>query len=89
MSLPKFVIGLIFTVSIVAIWSCLDAVPVGTVLLRMAACAVILQLGYFLIVLAMVARSKPGPAKLHDKRKTSKADHSAEADEFNGKRTLR
>jgi exopolysaccharide production repressor protein len=68
MSAPKFIIGMLMVVAIVTVWSLLDAAPWGTVLLRAIAAAVILQVGYFLIVLFLVGRQpsrqlKATPAK--------------------------
>lgn len=61
MSAPKFAIGMLFVVIVVATWSVLDQAPWTTVLLRAVICAVVLQVGYFLIVMAMVARERrPG-----------------------------
>jgi len=56
MTLPKFIIGMIFVVAAVAVWSLLDSATWGVVLLRAVVCAVVLQIGYFLVVLTMVAR---------------------------------
>jgi len=58
MSAPKFAIGMLFVVAIVAVWSILDAAPWSAVLLRVVIVAVVLQVGYFLVVLAMVSRQK-------------------------------
>lgn len=58
MSLPKFVLGMIFVVATIAAWSYLETATIGVVLLRMVSCAIILQLGYFLIIFAMVAMSR-------------------------------
>jgi exopolysaccharide production repressor protein len=55
MTLPKFVLGMILVVVAVAIWSALDSASAGVVLLRAVICAVVLQIGYFLYVLAIVA----------------------------------
>ncbi|MEJ6782832.1 exopolysaccharide production repressor protein [Aminobacter sp. Piv2-1] len=66
MTLPKFVFGMVIVIIIVSIWSYLDAASWGTILLRGVICAVILQVGYFLVVLAMVLRSEPKPAQAKD-----------------------
>jgi len=55
MSLPKFAIGMIFVIVVVAIWSLVDSAPVGSIALRAVFCAVVLQLGYFLYILRRVA----------------------------------
>ncbi|MGX7876417.1 exopolysaccharide production repressor exox [Mesorhizobium sp. ORM6] len=62
MSLPKFIIGMIFALAIVVAWSWLDGASLGTTLLRVVICAVVIQAGYFALVYAMVARSTPTPA---------------------------
>ncbi|MDX8477195.1 exopolysaccharide production repressor protein [Mesorhizobium sp. VK24D] len=62
MSLPKFIVGMIFALSIVAGWSYVDGASLGTILMRAVICAVIIQVGYFLLVFAMIARSTPTPA---------------------------
>jgi len=61
MTLPKFIIGMIFVAAVVAVWSVLDSASWGAVLLRVAVCALVLQIGYFLVVLAMVARQSRKP----------------------------
>ncbi|WP_192180658.1 hypothetical protein [Mesorhizobium amorphae] len=58
MSLPKFVVGMIFVVATVAVWSYLETAMIGIVLLRMVSCAIMLQIGYFLIIFAMVVMSR-------------------------------
>lgn len=63
MSAAKFVVGMLFVVAIVTIWSLVDAAPWSTVLLRAVICAVVLQLGYFLVVLALVGREPARHAK--------------------------
>jgi len=56
MSAAKFVVGMLFVVVIVTVWSILDAASWGTIALRALICAVVLQLGYFGIVLVLVGR---------------------------------
>lgn len=63
MTLPKFILGLAIVIAIVALWSYLDAASWGTILLRIVICAVILQVGYFLVILAMVLRGAPKHAE--------------------------
>lgn len=63
MSLPKFIIGLLFVVTVVGVWSYLDSAAVGVTLLRVVACALILQIGYFLVVCLMVLRNRPESAR--------------------------
>ncbi|MER9652834.1 exopolysaccharide production repressor exox [Mesorhizobium sp. M0152] len=62
MSLPKFIVGMIFALAIVVAWSWLGGASVGTTLLRVILCAVAIQVGYFVLVYAMIARSAPTPA---------------------------
>ncbi|MCA0035163.1 exopolysaccharide production repressor exox [Mesorhizobium sp. B283B1A] len=62
MSLPKFIVGMIFALAIVVGWSWIDGVSLGTTLLRVIICAVVIQAGYFAIIYVMVARSAPTPA---------------------------
>lgn len=56
MSAAKFVVGMLFVVAIVTVWSILDAASWGTIALRAIICAAVLQVGYFLIVLVLVGR---------------------------------
>ncbi|MDR7223835.1 exopolysaccharide production repressor exox [Aminobacter aminovorans] len=63
MTLPKFVFGMAMVIAVVALWSYMDAAGWGTILLRAVICAVVLQVGYFLVVLAMVLRAGPKPAE--------------------------
>jgi exopolysaccharide production repressor protein len=65
MSVPKFAIGMLFVITVVAAWSVLDSAPWTTVLLRAVICAVILQVGYFLVVLGMVARERKPSRRTH------------------------
>ena len=46
----------------VVAWSWLGGASLGTTLLRVIICAVIIQAGYFVLVYAMIARSAPTPA---------------------------
>ena len=62
MSLPKFIVGMVFALAIVVAWSWLGGASLGTTLLRVIICAVIIQAGYFVLVYAMIARSAPTPA---------------------------
>lgn len=84
MSLPKFVIGMVFAIAIVAVWSYFDSASIGTVLLRLVACAVILQVGYFLVVFAMVLARTPGPA---ERERTAQKKGSPKVDELKTKGT--
>jgi exopolysaccharide production repressor protein len=62
MSLPKFIIGMVFALAIVVGWSYFNGASLGTILIRAVVCAVIIQASYFLLVFAMVAKSRPAPA---------------------------
>jgi exopolysaccharide production repressor protein len=86
MSLPKFVIGMIFVIAAVSLWSYLDSATAGTVVLRVIACAVILQVGYFLVVFAMVAASSPRPGEKARTRQVT-GSRTAKADELTTKGT--
>ncbi|WP_348632709.1 MULTISPECIES: exopolysaccharide production repressor exox [unclassified Mesorhizobium] len=61
MSLPKFIVGMIFTLAVVVGWSWLDGESLGTIIMRAVICAVVIQVGYFVLVFAMIARSGPIP----------------------------
>lgn len=58
MSLPKFVVGMIFVVATLAACSYLETATIAVVLLRMVSCAIMLQIGYFLLIFAMVVMSR-------------------------------
>ncbi|TIT91825.1 MAG: exopolysaccharide production repressor exox, partial [Mesorhizobium sp.] len=55
MSLPKFIVGMIFALAIVVGWSYFDGASLGTIIMRTVICAVVIQVGYFLLVYAMIA----------------------------------
>lgn len=63
MSLPKFIAGMIFAMAIVIGWSYFDGASPGIILIRAVICAVIIQVGYFLLVFAMIAGGTPTPAE--------------------------
>ncbi|WFP76519.1 exopolysaccharide production repressor exox [Mesorhizobium sp. WSM4906] len=63
MSLPKFIVGMLFALAIVVGWSYFDGASLGTIIMRAVICAVIIQAGYFLLVYAMIARSRPMSAE--------------------------
>ncbi|RWA77626.1 exopolysaccharide production repressor exox [Mesorhizobium sp. M1C.F.Ca.ET.193.01.1.1] len=67
MSLPKFIVGMIFALAIVVGWSYFDDASLGTIIMRAVICAVVIQVGYFLLIYAMIARSSPtSAAKTHE-----------------------
>ncbi|WFP65924.1 exopolysaccharide production repressor exox [Mesorhizobium sp. WSM4904] len=63
MSLPKFIVGMLFALAIVVGWSYFDGASLGTIIMRAVICAVIIQAGYFLLVYAMIASSRPMSAE--------------------------
>lgn len=62
MTLYKFLAGMVFVTIFVATWSYFDSASAWVILLRVVICAVVLQIGYFLVVVAMVATS-PSPVR--------------------------
>ncbi|MCO5065956.1 MAG: exopolysaccharide production repressor exox [Rhizobiaceae bacterium] len=86
MTFPKFLIGMLAVICIVAVWSYLDSASVGIIALRIVACAVILQVGYFLIVLAMV-RAAPKPTAERNNGAGSQAPVPKDADSLTTHRT--
>jgi exopolysaccharide production repressor protein len=83
MSVPKFAIGMLFVVIVVVVWSVLDSASWTTVLLRAVICAVILQFGYFLIVLAMVGRERRTAARSGAAAPAAKPETSGKVRESN------
>ena len=59
MTLAKFIVGMTFVIVVVTIWSLFDSASFGLIVLRVIVCAVLLQVGYFLAVLGMVALNRP------------------------------
>jgi exopolysaccharide production repressor protein len=59
MSVQKFIVGMLLVVAVVAVWSLVDGAPWGTIVLRAIASAIVLQVGYFVVVLALIGR-EPG-----------------------------
>ncbi|BCG76713.1 exopolysaccharide production repressor exox [Mesorhizobium sp. 113-3-3] len=90
MSLPKFIVGMIFALAIVVAWSWLGGASLGTTLLRVIICAVIIQAGYFVLVYAMIARSAPTPAdRLREAERKLSAPDVAEGKKLgNARRSL-
>ncbi|KQU71562.1 exopolysaccharide production repressor protein [Aminobacter aganoensis] len=85
MTLPKFVFGMAMVIAIVALWSYLDAASWGTILLRVLACAVILQVGYFLVILAMVLRASPNTAEIKNTKAVADGTPAVPADDLTPK----
>ena len=89
MSLPKFIIGMVFAIAIVVAWSYFDGASLGMTLLRAIACAVIIQLGYFLLVFVMVARSAPTQAeKAREAERNLGLDQTAKNEKFSTRRSI-
>lgn len=53
---------MLFALAIVVAWSWLGGASLGTTLMRIIICAVVIQAGYFAVVYAMIASSAPTPA---------------------------
>ncbi|GLS39129.1 exopolysaccharide production repressor ExoX protein [Mesorhizobium tianshanense] len=88
MSLPKFIVGMIFALAIVVAWSFLGGASLGTTLFRVIACAIVIQLGYFLLVFAMVVRNAPTSAdRIRDVERTLGSTEDGE--KFSARRSLR
>ncbi|MER9980125.1 exopolysaccharide production repressor exox [Mesorhizobium sp. M0103] len=89
MSLPKFIIGMCFALAIVIVWSYLGGASLGTTLFRVIGCAIVIQLGYFLLVFAMVARNAPTPAdKIRDTERKLSSNEAAEGEKLSARRGL-
>jgi exopolysaccharide production repressor protein len=89
MSLPKFIIGMIFALAIMVAWSYLDGASPGTTAFRVVACAVIIQVGYFMLVFAMVARSTPTSAgRIRGAERNLNADKAAEGEKFSTRQSI-
>ncbi|WP_363791935.1 exopolysaccharide production repressor exox [Mesorhizobium sp.] len=54
---------MLFALAIVVGWSYFDGASLGTIIMRAVICAVVIQAGYFLLVYAMIARSRPMSAE--------------------------
>jgi len=81
---------MIFALAIVVAWSWLGGASLGTTLLRVIICAVIIQVGYFVLVYAMIVKSAPTPAdRLREaERKLSSADVTEGEKLGNARRSL-
>ncbi|TGS37752.1 MULTISPECIES: exopolysaccharide production repressor exox [unclassified Mesorhizobium] len=87
MSLPKFILGMLFALSIVVAWSWLGGASLGTTLLRVMICAVVIQAGYFAVVYAMIARSEPTPAdRLREAERKKKSTEVPEGEKLGSAR---
>jgi len=89
MSLPKFIIGMVFALAIVVAWSYFDGASLGTIILRAIICAVVVQVGYFLLVYAMVARSAPTSAdKAREAERAMSTENAANNEKFSTRRSI-
>ena len=89
MSLPKFVIGMIFALAIVVAWSYVDGASFTTTMLRVIGCAVLIQIGYFLLVYVMIARSAPTSAdRAREAERNLGADKATEGEKFSARRSM-
>ena len=89
MSLPKFIVGMLFALAIVVAWSYAGGASFGTILVRVVACAIIIQVGYFLLVYVMVARSAPTSAdKAREAERSLNADKASEGEKFSARRSI-
>lgn len=61
MSLPRFLAGMISVLFVFAVSTYVATGSIGTTLVQTLICAVLLQLGYFLVVLFLVARGERKP----------------------------
>ncbi|MBZ9739629.1 MULTISPECIES: exopolysaccharide production repressor exox [unclassified Mesorhizobium] len=87
MSLPKFIVGMLFALAIVVAWSWLGGASLGTTLLRVVICAVVIQAGYFAVVYAMIARSEPTPAdRLREAERKQNAPEVSEGEKLGSAR---
>ncbi|RUU58344.1 exopolysaccharide production repressor exox [Mesorhizobium sp. M2C.T.Ca.TU.002.02.1.1] len=89
MSLPKFIIGMIFALAIVIGWSYFDGASAGIILLRAIVCAVIIQAGYFLLVFAMIGSATPTSAdKAREADRATILNKVAEGEKLSARRSL-
>lgn len=89
MALPKFIVGMIFALAIVVGWSWLGGASIGTTLARVVICAIIIQVGYFVLVYAMIARSAPTPAdRVRDAERKLNAPEVTEGEKMGARRSL-
>ncbi|WP_245487750.1 exopolysaccharide production repressor exox [Mesorhizobium sp. M4A.F.Ca.ET.022.05.2.1] len=90
MSLPKFIVGMLFALAIVISWSYFDGASLGTILLRAVICVAISQAGYFLLVFLMVARSTPTVAdRMREAERGLGAPKAAKGEKFSARRSIR
>ena len=89
MSLPKFIIGMLFALAIVIGWSYFDGASLGTIVVRAVICAVIIQAGYFLLVFGMVGGATPTPAdKVREADRGTILNKVSESEKLSARRSL-
>jgi exopolysaccharide production repressor protein len=89
MSLPKFVIGMVFALAIVVAWSYFDGASLPTTVLRVIGCAVLIQIGYFLLVYVMIARSAPTSAdRARGAERSLGAEKASEGEKLSARRSM-
>ena len=89
MSLPKFVIGMVFALAIVVAWSYFDGASLSTTVLRVIGCAVLIQIGYFLLVYVMIARSAPTSAdRARGAERSLSAEKASEGEKLSARRIM-
>lgn len=89
MSLPKFIVGMMFALAIVIGWSYFNGASPGTIVLRAVICAVIIQAGYFLLVFAMIGRATPTSAgKAREADRGAILNKAAEGEKLSARRGL-
>lgn len=76
MSFPRFLIGMLSVLVVFALTTYSMTGSIVSTLLQTLVCAVLIQLGYFLVVLVLVARSERVPAtkKQHRYQERNGAD---------------
>ena len=80
MSFPRFLVGMVSVLLVFAVWTYALTGSLGSTLLQTLICAVLIQLGYFLVILILVARgereaiSRPGDSY---RRKATRTDSLA------------
>lgn len=87
MSLPKFIVGMTFALTLVAGWSYFHGASAGTIVVRAIICAVVIQAGYVLLVLAMIARSAPA-GKIRGTERNLLVDEASQAGKLGAGRSL-
>ncbi|MFA6157555.1 exopolysaccharide production repressor exox [Mesorhizobium sp.] len=89
MALPKFIVGMLFALAIVVGWSWLGGASMGTTLVRVIVCAIVIQAGYFVLVYALIATSPPTPADMaRDAERKLKSSEVGEGEKLGARRSL-